>query len=203
MNIVFLSLFWVLYGLIHSIFASGRVKRNIQSTFSIEDQTYRKMYVIQSIVFLLPLWILKRSFEYTSLYDTVWTKVIGIFLSLLGIFIFFKTLRIYRVRSFVGIDKEQSGVLIQEGILSVVRHPLYLGTILIFLGWSLFTGNVFALVSTIWICMYLIPGIYWEEKKLEAEFGEKYRKYKSKVPSIIPRIFTILELLKLSFTKRK
>ena len=62
-----------------------------------------------------------------------------------------------------------------EGPFAVVRHPIYLGWILMLFPTPLMTTSrlLFAVVST----AYLIIAIPWEEQLLIDAFGEKYRGY--------------------------
>jgi protein-S-isoprenylcysteine O-methyltransferase Ste14 len=65
------------------------------------------------------------------------------------------------------------------GAYGLVRHPLYLGWILMTFGTAHMTGDrlVFAAISS----AYLLVAIPWEERSLEAVFGEAYREYKQRV----------------------
>lgn len=61
------------------------------------------------------------------------------------------------------------------GPFRVVRHPMYLGWVLMVFGTPTMTANrlTFAVVST----AYLILAIPWEEKSLVADHGDQYREY--------------------------
>lgn len=80
--------------------------------------------------------------------------------------------------------------LVVKGPYRYVRHPLYSGVVLLVLGWWLLLDYTFLLVSTIllllWFNFVVAP---FEEKELEAIFGEDYERYAKEVPKILP--FTV------------
>jgi protein-S-isoprenylcysteine O-methyltransferase Ste14 len=78
--------------------------------------------------------------------------------------------------------------LITTGIYAHVRHPQYLGFLLLTLGvnflWTTFSTLI------LWPVLVLL---YYrlakeEEKSMEDKFGEEYREYKRTVPMFIPRV---------------
>lgn len=79
--------------------------------------------------------------------------------------------------------------LIIQGPHQHVRHPLYFGVIMIVFGLWLLLDYSFLLITAIlqliWFNFIVAP---FEEKELQAIFGEQYQKYSEKVPRIIPFI---------------
>ena len=78
--------------------------------------------------------------------------------------------------------------VIRNGVYNIVRHPMYLGALLLYLGLLVLTFSLIA--SGIWI---LIIIFYYfnskhEEKRLLDKFGKDYEDYKNEVPMLIPRI---------------
>ncbi len=76
----------------------------------------------------------------------------------------------------------------RTGVFGIVRHPLYLGTLLFYL--SLITLTLSLIAKTLWIV--IIVFYYYiarhEEKLLVHRFGSAYEDYLREVPMFIPRI---------------
>ncbi|MFA9435809.1 MAG: isoprenylcysteine carboxylmethyltransferase family protein [Candidatus Bathyarchaeota archaeon] len=70
---------------------------------------------------------------------------------------------------------------------SLVRHPSYLGYMLMIVGMTLTWGNAVTLVPWVALPGYYLVSIY-EESMLLDHFGEEYRRYMNDVGAFIPRI---------------
>jgi protein-S-isoprenylcysteine O-methyltransferase Ste14 len=82
------------------------------------------------------------------------------------------------------------GKLITTGIYGHVRHPQYLGFMLITLGMNV----LWVTISTLLLWPILVIVYYRlakeEDKEMEKRFGEEYQKYKRIVPMFIPHLPT-------------
>ena len=83
---------------------------------------------------------------------------------------------------------EAKGQLVTTGIYSHVRHPQYLGFLLLTLGMNLEWTTFFTILLWPVIAVLYYRLAKKEEKESEEVFGEEYRKYKRSVPMLIPRI---------------
>ena len=67
-----------------------------------------------------------------------------------------------------------------------VRHPLYLGLLLSF--WSVPVMSLGHLVFSLGASTYIFIGIWFEERDLVKQFGDRYRRYREQVGMVVPRL---------------
>ncbi len=79
--------------------------------------------------------------------------------------------------------------IIEKGVFKIVRHPIYLGSILFYLGLIILTSSIASAVVWIIIIIFYYYISRYEEKLLIEEFGTKYKKYMERVPMLIPYKF--------------
>lgn len=92
--------------------------------------------------------------------------------------------------SFVGlrqlVEEETKSNLVTSGFYHFIRHPLYtFGLLILWLSPSM-TINAFTVYAAFTI--YILIGIYFEERKLLREFGQEYARYRSVTPMLIPTL---------------
>ncbi len=74
-----------------------------------------------------------------------------------------------------------------EGIYSMVRHPLYLGNYLMWIGITMFTFNLwFTLIISLAFWLYYERIMFAEERFLERKFGQAYLDWSLRTPAFIP-----------------
>lgn len=78
--------------------------------------------------------------------------------------------------------------LISTGAFKYVRHPLYLGSILVYLGLTVSSASLFCLALLVVIVLFYDYIAGYEEKLLEAKLGQAYTTYKKKTGRWFPRI---------------
>ena len=73
------------------------------------------------------------------------------------------------------------------GIYSMVRHPLYLGNYLMWIGIVMFTFNIwFVIVVSLLFWLYYERIMFAEERFLERKFGDDYMNWTNATPSFFP-----------------
>jgi len=79
--------------------------------------------------------------------------------------------------------------VIRKGVFGVVRHPIYLGEILLYLGLLFFSTSLAAVAVWVIAIVFLHYLSWHEERLLLARFGDEYRRYMQEVPMYFPRLF--------------
>jgi protein-S-isoprenylcysteine O-methyltransferase Ste14 len=78
--------------------------------------------------------------------------------------------------------------VIRKGVFSIIRHPVYVGEILLYLGLICFSLSIASMVVWLLATIFLYKISRYEEKILLEHFGEEYRVYMKEVPMWLPRI---------------
>lgn len=121
--------------------------------------------------------------------DLMWKyEIVCLSISLVGLAIRMLTVA-FRLKGTSGrnTQKQVADNLNTTGIYSQVRHPLYLGNFFMSLGLALLVRNYWFLVTFIgvyWI--YYERIMYAEEQFLRKQFGDRYLRWASVTPAIIP-----------------
>jgi len=142
------------------------------------------------------LFILSVPFIYLTDYTLINYKEHNVFMftsisiSVLGFLVRFYTIGTTPKGTSGRNTKEQvADVLNSSGMYSMVRHPLYLGNYLIWLGISLASFNIdFAIIMSLLFWIYYERIMFAEERFLERKFGADYLNWASKLPAFLPSI---------------
>lgn len=104
-------------------------------------------------------------------------SIVGILVVLAGVIEFRKA------RTTVNpVRPETSTTLVTSGIYRVTRNPMYLGFLLILIGWGLLLANLFSLLLVLVFVAYMNRfQIEPEEKILASLFGAEFAAYKQRV----------------------
>ncbi len=111
----------------------------------------------------------------------------GLVLSFVGFIILFTSiLQLNKNLSPFPSPKNESE-LVTSGLYSIVRHPIYLGIILLFTGYSCYSSSWYRLAVTLALYILFHFKSEYEEKLLNQKFSE-YSEYQKRTNKIIPFI---------------
>jgi len=122
-----------------------------------------------------------KRFRWTAHCPTILKSAGGIMLLLSTFFLF----RAFTDNTFlsplVRVQRERQQQLVTTGVYGFVRHPMYLGALLMMIGAPLLMGSYFGVGTGLLIILLMAIRTLGEEKMLMEEF-EEYAAYKKKVP---------------------
>jgi len=184
---------WLCYFLIHSLLASLGVKRLVAERWPNRMPAYRLFFNLTALLLLIPpLWLTYRwQGPWLWRWEGLWWWLVNA-LAAVALGLFWWSLRYYDSGEFIGLkqwreqerrveDQEQFHI---SPLHRWVRHPWYsLGLVLV---WTRDMNAAF-LWTAIVITAYFIVGSRLEEQKLMTYHGRAYRRYRERVPGLIPR----------------
>ena len=189
------ALGWLSFGAVHSVLAGPGAKHRLNALFG---DYYRLSYNLFAVLHIGAVWVFgQRTLDATPFalepgIETALTAIRG-----LGVLVLILALREYDLGLFSGLKQIRAGKqgaatngdedgdepLVTDGLHRFVRHPLYLGVIMILWGGAV---SDFGLATAVWGSLYLFIGARHEERSLSALYGEAYAEYKRRVPALIP-----------------
>jgi protein-S-isoprenylcysteine O-methyltransferase Ste14 len=171
----------------HSLFARTGAKEWLSR--AVNERLLRSVYVWVASLLLIAvcaLWQHAGGIVYSA---PTWAAVLLAAIQLCGVVLIWRAVRAIDALELAGIHPARvDGALQITGPYRLVRHPLYLGWMLIVLLPPTLTGDrlVFGAVSS----LYLVVAIPWEERSLESFFGDAYRRYRHRVQwRVIPYVY--------------
>lgn len=180
----------IAWGFVHSITASMKFKEFLRGLLGDGAMVaYRFLYNIFALVTFAPIYLLVQLLPDIQLYSVPlpWRYVMLAGQGISALLLFFSFLQTGPL-SFVGLSQfwegEKPSALAIGGMYRLVRHPLYLFSLLFI--WLSPSMAINRLVFYISVTVYVFIGAYFEERKLLREFGSAYAEYKSVTPMLIP-----------------
>jgi protein-S-isoprenylcysteine O-methyltransferase Ste14 len=83
--------------------------------------------------------------------------------------------------------------VIRKGVFAIVRHPVYLGEILLYMGLIFFSLSIASIVVWLFAVVFLYYISRYEEKILLDYFGEEYKTYMQEVPMWLPKFSRLIK----------
>lgn len=201
MNLIYCFLLWTIFGLQHSLLARPFFKKIIKTLFgrNFQKHFYPFIYFIsQCIIFVLIYDLirnLKPSITFFSIsQDKVYliyflNRIANVFLILtvfhfdIGIFTGITQLKEFFNKAKENKDMNQS--INKHYLYKYIRHPMYLGIILVFITSTTIYSDIF-IANLLSIIFYIDIGSFFEEKSLVRKFGISYNNYKLQTKKYLP-----------------
>ena len=115
---------------------------------------------------------------------------IGSILIIIGLIIRVTSIVTLKQQFTYTVTKIENHELIEKGLYKSIRHPGYLGQLIIFTGISTLLSNWLSIVLMIIpVLLGYIYRIRVEEKFMIEQMGEKYLDYKNRTKRLIPMIY--------------
>jgi protein-S-isoprenylcysteine O-methyltransferase Ste14 len=184
----------LLFGLQHSVMARPGFKR--AWTRVVPKALERSVYVlIASVVLALLMWQW-RPIPTPVLWhaDAAWSAAVAWSVMVLGVLLLlWATFLIDHFELFglrQGFSALRDKPLREPGFVTpylykIVRHPLYLGWLLIFWGTPTMTAG--HLLFATGMSGYILLALRFEERDLVQHIGARYQRYRQQVPALVPR----------------
>ncbi len=182
----------LLFAVQHSVMARPWFKK--QWTKLVPWTVERSTYVVAASVVLIVLlwqwrpipnviWDLRGSFLGTALSVTFW---IGWAVLLFSTFLInhFELFGLAQVWNFFRSREHQPPTFRTPALYKYSRHPIYLGFLIAF--WSAPRMTAGHLLFSVATTGYILLAITFEERDLIRFYGEAYRRYRLRVPMLIP-----------------
>ncbi|MEE8364390.1 MAG: isoprenylcysteine carboxylmethyltransferase family protein [Gammaproteobacteria bacterium] len=187
----FYALLWLSFAVVHSVLASTWAKQLLNPLFG---RSYRLSYNLFSALHIGLILVGGRMWLGANAVNLDLGSEFEFFITTsrwVGVGIILAALTQYDLGYFGGLKqlrRDQDSAADDEplhitGMHRYVRHPLYLGAY--FFLWGGITDE-FGLQTTLWGCLYLFVGTWFEERKLVTLYGRSYIEYQQKVPAILP-----------------
>lgn len=103
----------------------------------------------------------------------------------LPFFVFSFYLALFGLKTVFGEQREEL-VVIKSGVFSIVRHPIYLASILVYLGFIIISLSIIAFCIWVIIILFYYYISRYEERILVDKLGTQYEDYMRRVPMFIP-----------------
>jgi protein-S-isoprenylcysteine O-methyltransferase Ste14 len=175
-----------LFAVHHSVLARMWAKRALSAV--VPERLVRSFYVWVASLLLIAVLAAWREVGGVIYHTSGVLRIVHAAIQLLGLWLIAGAVRAIDGLELAGIREDSTSALQTHGPYHLVRHPLYLGWILIAFGAAFMTGDrlAFAVITS----LYLFLAVPWEERSLERSFGDEYARYKQRVRwRIVPYVY--------------
>ena len=154
-----------------------------------EKEKTQKVYLVLSVFTILIAFIIPGlDYKYHWSAIPTWTVIPATAIMIFGYYLFFMVMRQNSYASRV-IEIQQGQKVIDSGLYSIVRHPMYLAATILFCATPIVLGSLYAFIPVVFIPLLFVIRILNEEKVLKQNLTG-YSDYTKKVKyRLIPFIW--------------
>jgi len=186
-KLILIIVFSILYGLFE-IFMSRRQKDKREISKSGDKGSIWLLTISISIGYWLSFII--GATKTGRIYHWNTFFVIGSILALTGLIIRVTSILQLKQQFTYTVTKIENHKLIETGLYRIIRHPGYLGQLIIFLGISTCLSNWISILLMIMpVLLGYLNRINVEEKFMVKSMGQKYLDYQKRTKRLIPKIY--------------
>jgi protein-S-isoprenylcysteine O-methyltransferase Ste14 len=117
-----------------------------------------------------------------------WLRALGCALALAGVALAVRARQVLGENWSVAVQLKRGHELIERGPYRWVRHPIYSGLLLAFLGTAVLVGELRGLLALAIVAVSFWFKLRLEERWLGEQFGAAYADYKTRVKALVPGI---------------
>jgi len=90
-------------------------------------------------------------------------------------------------------DEINPEYLVIQGPYRWTRHPIYVGVVILMIGWILLNGALYSLLfCPIFYLLFHFEAYLEESRVLATKFGDEFQQYKEQVPALFGRVGTAI-----------
>ncbi len=135
-----------------------------------------------AILYLLIAWVVDYSLSTPAVISVGYRFWLSLAIVATGVWLSYRTVTLFERAGTTHKLAGESTALVIEGPFRWSRNPMYLGLTLIVFGIAIYGGSVpFLLVPVVFFLTLNFAFVPWEERRLEATFGDPYRAYRQRV----------------------
>lgn len=137
------------------------------------------------------MWLATGSFEFSVTRTAVFVvlAVIGLGLSIWSIVYMRNVGKGNPMDAFNHEVAPRTSKLMVDGPYAICRNPMLLGVLIYYLGIVVLLWSVGSVIVFVVYMLIMSVQVFFEEKRLEKDFGEEYVRYKEKTKRLIPFVW--------------
>ncbi|MGB0906084.1 MAG: methyltransferase family protein [Maricaulaceae bacterium] len=139
--------------------------------------------ILQALVAGLVAWCLKLLFPKLDV-TLPWSELIAVTIGLAGVLITVKAVGVFSANQTTinPIEPEKVSALVTDGLYRYSRNPMYLGLLLVVIGFAIFLQNLSSILGVVLFIFSMTQfQIKPEERVMSDKFGQNYKDYKARV----------------------